>query len=35
MEKKPNLNQDERDYIAWGRYKLSRLNPIRQSDKIS
>jgi hypothetical protein len=35
MERKPNLTRDERDYIAWGRYNLSRLNPIKQSEKIS
>jgi hypothetical protein len=28
MEKKPNLNQDERDYIAWGRKRAFYLNPL-------
>ena len=29
MERKPNLTQDERDYITWGRNRVSRLTPLR------
>jgi hypothetical protein len=32
MEKKPNLNQDERDYIAWGRKKAWLINPLLTLD---
>jgi hypothetical protein len=28
MERKPNLTQDERDYIGWGRSKVRELNPL-------
>lgn len=28
MENKPNLTQDEQDYIAWGRNKVYKLNPL-------
>jgi hypothetical protein len=29
MERKPNLTQDELDYITWGRNKVSRINPLK------